>query len=122
MNKIEIAKHYLKENQIDAWVIYDYECHNDALISFTGKKMLTRKVFMVIPQKEKPYIIAHKIDNAYLDVPDIRKDFDLINYQTWTAALGSNSPLLSADNRLSISLCDSTSLITPHLQTCRQTS
>ena len=83
MNKIEIAKHYLKENQIDAWVIYDYECHNDALISFTGKKMLTRKVFMVIPQKEKPYIIAHKIDNAYLDVPDIKKDFDLINYQTW---------------------------------------
>lgn len=83
MNKIEIAKHYLKENQIDAWVIYDYECHNDALISFTGKKMLTRKVFMVIPQKEKPYIIAHKIDNAYLDVPDIRNDFDLVNYQTW---------------------------------------
>lgn len=83
MDKIKIAKNYLKENQLDAWVIYDYECHNDALISFTGKKMLTRKVFMVIPQKEKPYIIAHKIDNAYLDVPSIRKDFDLINYQTW---------------------------------------
>jgi len=83
MNKLEIAKNYLRNNNIDAWIIYDYECSNDALISFIGKKMLTRKVFMVIPKEEKPFIIAHKIDNAYLDVKEIRKDFDLINYQTW---------------------------------------
>ncbi|MCR4879869.1 MAG: M24 family metallopeptidase, partial [Bacilli bacterium] len=82
-NNIKIAQEYLINNNIDAWVIYDYECHNDALISFTGKKMLTRKVFMVIPKKDKPYIIAHKIDNAYLDVPELTKDFDIINYQTW---------------------------------------
>lgn len=83
MDRIKISKKYLKDNNIDAWIIYDYECSNDALIAFTGKKMLTRKVFMVIPQKERPYIIAHKIDNAYLDVANIKKDFDLINYQTW---------------------------------------
>ena len=83
MNRISVSQDYLKTNNIDAWIIYDYECSNDALIAFTGKKMLTRKVFMIIPKEAKPYIIAHKIDNSYLDVPSIRKDFDLINYQTW---------------------------------------
>ena len=87
MNKLEIAKAYLNANEIDAWVIYDYECSNDALISFVGKKMLTRKIFMVIPKDSKPYIIAHKIDNAYLNVPEILNDFDLINYQTWNELL-----------------------------------
>ena len=81
-DKILKAQNYLKEKNIDAWVIYDYECTNSALISFIGKRFLTRKSFTVI-NKERSFIIAHKIDEIFLNDKEISTYFDLCLYQTW---------------------------------------
>lgn len=71
----------------DAWILVDYENRNPALVQFLGKRMLTRKIFLVIPAKEKPYLITHAIDTAYLNDPAITDAFDLHIYATWQEML-----------------------------------
>ena len=71
----------------DAWILVDYENRNPALVQFLGKRMLTRKIFLVIPAKEKPYLITHTIDTAYLNDPAITSAFDLHIYATWQEML-----------------------------------
>ena len=81
--KIKKAKNLLLEKNIDAWIIYDYECTNDVLISFIGKKFLTRRLFLVIPKSEKPFIIANILDIVHLNTDDIKLNFEIITYRTW---------------------------------------
>lgn len=81
--ELEIIKNYLKNNEIDAWVIYDYECTNTALINLLGKKPLSRKLFLIIPAIEKPYIICHDIDMAYLNNSEVLDKYTLIPYKCW---------------------------------------
>ena len=69
----------------DAWIIVDYENQNPTLVRLLGNKMLTRKIFLVIPKQEKPYLIVHKIDTVYLH--DVEDRFDLRIYQTWQEML-----------------------------------
>ena len=71
----------------DAWILVDYENRNPALVQFLGKRMLTRKIFLVIPANEKPYLITHTIDTAYLNDPTITSAFDLHIYATWQEML-----------------------------------
>lgn len=71
----------------DAWIIVDYENHNPALVQLLGQKMLTRKIFLVIPAFEKPYLITHTIDTVYLNDDSIRDRFDLRVYATWPEML-----------------------------------
>ena len=71
----------------DAWILVDYENRNPALVQFLGKRMLTRKIFLVIPANEKPYLITHTIDTAYLNDPAITSAFDLHIYATWQEML-----------------------------------
>lgn len=87
MDKIEQVKKYLDENNVDAWVIVDYEMKNKTLISFLGDKMLTRKIFLVIPRKGKPYLITHSIDTVFLNIKEITSIFDLKVYNTWKEML-----------------------------------
>ena len=69
----------------DAWVIVDYENQNPTLVRLLGSRMLTRKIFLVIPREEKPYLIVHRIDTVYLH--DLESEFDLRIYQTWQEML-----------------------------------
>ena len=69
----------------DAWIIVDYENQNPTLVRLLGNKMLTRKIFLVIPKQEKPYLIVHRIDTVYLH--DVEDRFDLRIYQTWQEML-----------------------------------
>lgn len=87
MKEIEIAQTYLKENEIDAWILSDYENRNPAVVRFLGKRMLTRKLFVVIPSREKPYIICHIIDTVFLRDEAISSLFDLRVYKTWQEML-----------------------------------
>ncbi len=76
----KIQQNLIKEN-VDAWVVYDYECNNPSLISLIGKRFLTRKVFLVIPTKGKPFIIIHKIDTV--QIKDLEEHLDLCVYTNW---------------------------------------
>lgn len=69
----------------DAWIIVDYENQNPTLVKLLGSRMLTRKIFLVLPKAGKPYLIVHRIDTVYLH--DIEDQFDLRIYQTWQEML-----------------------------------
>ena len=69
----------------DAWIIVDYENQNPTLVKLLGSRMLTRKIFLVLPKTGKPYLIVHRIDTVYLH--DIEDQFDLRIYQTWQEML-----------------------------------
>ena len=85
MNKIELVKEYLNKENIDAWIIIDYEMKNPVVCSLLGNRMLTRKLFMVIPKEGKPYLITHSIDTVFLH--DIKDGFDLKIYHSWKEML-----------------------------------
>lgn len=77
----ELIKEFLIKENIDAWVIADYECKTPSLLSLIGKRFLTRKCFIVIPKIGKSFIIAHFIDKQYL--LDLSSDYDLRIYKNW---------------------------------------
>lgn len=73
----------LGEQDADAWIIVDYENRNPMTTRFLGDKMLTRKLFIVIPKTGKPYLIAHAIDTVFLSDASLKAEFDLQVYHTW---------------------------------------
>ncbi len=87
MNSIETVKSYLNEKNVDAWIMVDYENRNPTLVSFLGERMLTRKIFLVIPRVGKSYLITHSIDTVFLSDEDVLKNFDLKVYHTWKEML-----------------------------------
>lgn len=82
-----LINEYLKRTNMDAYVLVDYENKNKTILSFLGEKMLTRKIFVVFPKNEKPYLICHNIDKVFLDVEEITSNFDLRIYYTWQEML-----------------------------------
>lgn len=93
--KIKEIKKYIAQEGADAWVLVDYECHNPVMNALLGPKMLTRKIFMVIPASEKPYLITHIIDTVYLKDKETLGNFDLKVYKTWREMLDLEKKLLS---------------------------
>lgn len=85
MNQIENVQNYLRKNNADSWIIVDYENKNKTLVSLLGEKMLTRKIFLVIPKEGKPYLITHVIDTVFLK--DLTDTYDLQVYKTWKEML-----------------------------------
>ena len=93
--KIKEIKKYIAQEGADAWVLVDYECHNPVMKALLGPKMLTRKIFMVIPAAGKPYLITHIIDTVYLKDKETLGNFDLKIYKTWREMLDLEKKLLS---------------------------
>ncbi|MCQ2912032.1 MAG: M24 family metallopeptidase [Bacilli bacterium] len=77
----------LNKENADAWIIVDYENKNKTLVGFLGKMMLTRKIFLVFPKGNKPYLICHSIDTIFLKTEEVLKNFDLKIYHTWKEML-----------------------------------
>ncbi len=90
----EIQKDIKRMNE-DAWIIVDYENKNKALVSMLGNKMLTRKIFLIIPKEGKPYLICHSIDTVFLKDEQTSKRFDLHVYHTWQEMLDLEKSLFS---------------------------
>jgi hypothetical protein len=84
---LEKIRAILQAKHADAWIIVDYENRNPMTTAFLGNKMLTRKIFLVIPQNEKPYLITHAIDTVFLSDAETAKNFDLRVYHTWQEML-----------------------------------
>ena len=80
--KIEVIKNYLKGNNKDCYVIYDYCCTNSVLISLLGKHFFTRKLFIIIDLKNKARIICHTIDRSAID-ENLAKYFKILEYKRW---------------------------------------
>ncbi|MCI2111094.1 MAG: aminopeptidase P family protein [Bacilli bacterium] len=80
-------KESLKARQADAWIVVDYENRNPSVVAFLGRLMLTRKIFLVVPLKGKPYLICHAIDTVFLNKKEITDRFDLRVYKDWREML-----------------------------------
>ena len=87
MHNLKYIQSEIKESGKDAWIIVDYENKNNVLVSLLGNKMLTRKIFLVIPANEKPYLICHSIDTVFLSDKTTLSNFDLKIYKTWQEML-----------------------------------
>lgn len=87
MYDIKRIQNEIKMSGYDAWIIVDYESKNKVLVSLLGEKMLTRKIFLVIPSEEKPYLICHSIDTVFLSDEETTSHFDLRVYKTWQEML-----------------------------------
>ena len=77
----------LSDYGADAWILVDYENRNQAMVRLLGKRMLTRKIFMVLPKLGRPYLITHIIDTVYLQDESITAKFDQKVYKTWQEML-----------------------------------
>ena len=84
---LEKIRQVLLANNAQAWILVDYENRNPMTTAFLGNKMLTRKIFLVIPVNEKPYLITHAIDTVFLNDEETKKSFDLRVYHTWQEML-----------------------------------
>ncbi|MBP5216823.1 MAG: M24 family metallopeptidase [Bacilli bacterium] len=93
---IELIQKYVAAEKADAWILVDYECKNPVMNALLGPKMLTRKIFMVIPAQGKPYLITHFIDTVYLKDDETTKRFDLKVYKTWREMLNLEKELFSS--------------------------
>ncbi len=95
MKDISEIQERIKKMGEDAWIIVDYENKNKALVSLLGEKMLTRKIFLVIPKESKPYLICHSIDTVFLQDEKTIKNFDLHVYHSWQEMLDLERTLFS---------------------------
>ena len=86
MNLKQIQEH-IQSLGADAWILVDYENKNPTLVKLLGQRMLTRKIFLVIPARDKPYLITHSIDTVYLNDEQTKDNFDLRVYKTWKQML-----------------------------------
>ena len=85
--KIEEIQAQLRKEKVDAWIMVDYENKNRTVAKLLGNKMLTRKIFLVIPSSSKPFVIAHFIDTVFLQVDEVTSVFDIKGYKTWQEML-----------------------------------
>lgn len=94
----------INELKSDAWIIVDYENQNPTLVRLLGSRMLTRKIFLVLPCTGKPYLIVHRIDTVYLH--DLEDRFDLRVYQTWEEMLELERSSFSSYKRVLMDVSD----------------
>ena len=67
----------------EAWVMVDYENKNPSIAEYFGHQMLTRKIFLIIPAKSRPFVVAHFIDTVFLSKVADQKGFEILCYKTW---------------------------------------
>lgn len=87
MIDIEAIQEELEREKADGWLLVDYENKNPMVVSFLGRKMLTRKILLFFPKSGKPSIVCHKIDSSFLSGDEIKNIFDLHVYYSWQEML-----------------------------------
>ena len=79
-NKIEQVQKYLKQNNIPAWLLYDFRGINPIAVEFLGIKGLkTRRWYYLIKAEGEPVALVHKIEEqGFKDIPG-----KIIPYVSW---------------------------------------
>lgn len=98
IKNINEIQQYMKENNIDSWLISDFRGSNPAMREIIGKKFTTRRAYVYVPQKGKCVVIYHIIDrNAYEALPCER-----IMYVTWQELFENLEKLLKNDKNVAM--------------------
>lgn len=89
MKKIEEAQKYLREHDLDGWLLYDFHGNNELARSFleiSPRQMTTRRFFYWIPARGAPVKIVHAIESEVLDhFPGEKKIF--LSWQSLESAI-----------------------------------
>jgi Xaa-Pro dipeptidase len=70
MKKLDVIQKYLNDNNIDAWVVYQFIDINpifNKLIE-TDKKVVTRRTFLIIPQSGDITLLHSNVDGGFEDL------------------------------------------------------
>ena len=63
MLEVDLAQTYMQENDIDAWLVYDFRGSNPVMWQLLGgPKSTTRRSFLLIPARGESRILVHSID------------------------------------------------------------
>ncbi|HVP36936.1 MAG TPA: Xaa-Pro peptidase family protein [Terriglobales bacterium] len=91
-NKIEQVQKYLKQNNIPAWLLYDFRGINPIAVEFLGIKGLkTRRWYYLIKTEGEPVALVHKIEEqGFKDIPG-----KIVPYVSWEEQRGKLKELLS---------------------------
>ncbi|MCX5688642.1 MAG: M24 family metallopeptidase [Planctomycetota bacterium] len=65
MQNLASIQSYMREQRIDAWLVYDFRGNNSVLAALLpGKRWTTRRVMMLIPVEGQPRLLVHHIDHG----------------------------------------------------------
>ncbi|MBS0195179.1 MAG: aminopeptidase P family protein [Planctomycetes bacterium] len=61
----DAVQQYMRDQRIDAWLVYDFRGNNPVLAALLpGKRWTTRRVLLMIPARGEPRLLIHHIDSG----------------------------------------------------------
>lgn len=88
--QIETIQNYLRQNNLDAWLIYDFRGGNPVLAQLLGaKKWTTRRVALMVPREGRAMLAVHRIDAPQFDAVDADKTV-FLSWPQWQQWLRDN--------------------------------
>ncbi len=77
MLDLPAAQHYMKQNGIDAWLMYDFRGNNPVMWQALGRPQATsRRNYLFIPSEGDPVLMVHTIDRLLFDdAPFFRQEY-----------------------------------------------
>lgn len=80
MFNLKKAQQFMQENEIDAWLIYDFRGNNDVMWDVLGeKRSTTRRSFLLVPKNGEIRFIAHALDKEQLSI----FNYPIAEYTSW---------------------------------------
>jgi len=93
------AQAYMRENCIDAWLIYDFRGNNPVMWQVIGgRKSTTRRSFLLIPSNGEAIILAHIVDREQF----LNANFPLQFYASWSEMHDRIKEVLRGFNRIAM--------------------
>lgn len=98
LKNLEQIRDYMRENDIDSWLISDFRGSNPAMREIIGKKFTTRRAYIYVPKEGECVVLYHIIDrNAYEFLP-----CEKIMYMTWNTLFEELRSLLKNDKTVAM--------------------
>jgi Xaa-Pro dipeptidase len=98
-SKITQVQKYLKQNNIPAWLLYDFRGLNQIAVDFIGLKGLkTRRWYYLIKAEGEPVALVHKIEEqSFKHIPG-----KMISYVSWEELRENLKEILSGLNEVAM--------------------
>src|SRR3954453_7460208 len=89
----------MREQRIDAWLLYDFRGSNPVFGQlFPGKRFTTRRVFLLIGSTGRPKLLVHSIDASQFSSLPVEKE----TYLSWQEMRGWLSRVLAGRGRVAM--------------------
>jgi len=80
MANFDSVRSYMRDQKIDAWLVYDFRGSNPVLAQLLpGQRWTTRRAVLFIPTDGEPVLLAHGIDEHQFDGVPVKREL----YLSW---------------------------------------